>query len=132
MYELYFDGASKNNPGLAGYGGVIYDDDKNEILTYAKKIIEPQTNNYAEYYGLYDGLKNALDNGISELKVYGDSNLVIQQMNGKWKVKSDNLKDVYKKCIELKCKFKFIEFNHVLRKFNKRADELANIGVESM
>lgn len=126
MYKLYFDGASKNNPGLASYGGVIYDNENNEAVTYCCKFDYIQSNNYAEYYGLMRGMELALENKIFDLEVYGDSNLVIKQINGEWQVKSDNLKEVYNKCISLKSKFNNISFHHVLRKFNKRADELAN------
>ena len=98
MYRLYFDGASRNNPGPAGYGGVIYDENDNECFIYFDKFEQPQTNNYAEYYALYSGLSVAASNNIRNLEVYGDSNLVIQQMNKKWRVKSDNLKELFNKC----------------------------------
>ena len=131
MYRLYFDGASRNNPGPAGYGGVIIDEDDNECFTYYDKFDKPQTNNYAEYFALYAGLSLAIKNNIKNLTVYGDSNLVIQQMNKKWKVKSKNLKGLFNKCSELVEQFNIIIFQHVLRKYNKRADELANMGLDS-
>ena len=126
MYKLYFDGASRNNPGLASYGGVIYDNENNEVFTYCCKFDYIQSNNYAEYYGLLRGMELALENKIFDIEVYGDSNLVIKQINGEWQVKSNNLKELYNKCNSLKSKFNTISFHHVLRKFNKRADELAN------
>jgi ribonuclease HI len=126
MHKLYFDGASRGNPGLASYGGVIYDGNNAEKLTYCCKFEHPQTNNYAEYYGILRGMELALENDITELEVYGDSSLVINQLNGLWKVKSPNIEPLYKTCLILKKKFIAIRFNHVLRKFNKRADEMAN------
>lgn len=130
MHKLYFDGASRCNPGLAGYGGVIYNDTE-EVLTYYDKFNNPKTNNYAEYYAVYVGLSKAIELGIKELEVYGDSNLVVQQLNKKWKVKSDNLREIFNKCCNLIEKFDSITFQHVLRKYNKRADELANKGIDS-
>ena len=130
MYRLYFDGASRNNPGPAGYGGVILDKDDNECFIYFDKFEKPKTNNYAEYYALYAGLSVAVSNNIRELEVYGDSNLVIQQMNKKWRIKSENLKDLFNKCTKLLDNFDNISFNHILRKYNKRADELANKGLD--
>lgn len=131
MYSLYFDGASRGNPGLASYGGVIYDETKTELITYCCKFDNPETNNYAEYYGVLRGMEIALENNIQELTVYGDSKLVIQQLNGLWKVKSANIKPLYEKCLTLKNKFLSIHFHHVLRKYNKRADELANKALDN-
>lgn len=131
MYKLYFDGASRNNPGPAGYGGVIYNEDGDEVAIYYDKFSKPQTNNYAEYFAVYSGLLVAIDSDIKKLEVYGDSNLVIQQLNKKWKVKSENLRELYNKCVDLIDKFDTITFQHVLRKYNKRADELANMGLDS-
>ena len=73
----------------------------------------------------------AVSNNIRELEVYGDSNLVVQQMNKKWRVKSENLKDLFNKCTKLLDNFDNISFTHILRKYNKRADELANKGLDS-
>ena len=131
MYKLYFDGASRNNPGLSGYGCVILDDNNKECFIYYDKFNSPQTNNYAEYYGLYKGLQLAIKNNIKNIQVYGDSNLVIQQMNKKWKMKSDNLREIFDKCQELLYRFDSIVFTHILRKFNKRADELANMAIDN-
>lgn len=126
MYILYFDGASKNNPGVASYGGVIYDENNNEVTTYNNILSGKNTNNYAEYYGLLKGLEAANKLNIKNLEVYGDSNLVVQQMNGKWKVKSENLIHLYNACKDISQQFTSVSFHHVLRKYNKRADELAN------
>lgn len=130
MYSLYFDGASRSNPGPASYGGVIYDENNNEIGTYYD-YIGKATNNVAEYLALFAGLKACKDNNIKNLMVYGDSKLVIEQVNGNWNVKSENLKPIYNEIKELLDNYKFdhIEFNHILRKYNKRADELANIAL---
>lgn len=131
MYSLYFDGASRSNPGPASYGGVIYDENKIEVGSY-KDFIGKTTNNVAEYLGLFAGLQVCKDNNIKNLIVYGDSKLVIEQVKGNWKVKSENLKPIHKEIRNLLNEYKFqhIEFNHVLRKYNKRADQLANIALD--
>jgi ribonuclease HI len=130
MHSLYFDGASRSNPGPSSYGGVIYDENNIEVGTYYD-YIGKATNNVAEYLALFAGLKACKDNNIKNLKVYGDSKLVIEQVKGNWNVKSENLKPIYNEIKELLNNYKFdhIEFNHILRKYNKRADELANIAL---
>ena len=127
MYTLYFDGASRSNPGPASYGGVIYDDNNNEIATY-KKYIGKHTNNVAEYLGCFHGVQACIQEGIKNVTIYGDSKLVIEQVSGRWKVKSDNIRPIYneiKKVLDTN-PFEKIEFKHVKRNKNKRADQLAN------
>ena len=130
MFKLYFDGASRSNPGPASYGGVIYLQKKNSKKEYYiyKKFIGIKTNNVAEYKGAYKGLKIAKELGITNIEVYGDSKLVIEQIKGNWKVKSENLKPTFNKIKNLLNSgyFENISFHHVYRKNNKRADELAN------
>ena len=85
MFTLYFDGASRSNPGPASYGGVIYENGV-ERYTY-KKYIGSTTNNVAEYKALLNGLLLAKEKSITRLAVYGDSKLVIEQVTGNWKSK---------------------------------------------
>jgi len=133
MFSLYFDGASRGNPGPSSLGGVIYDSSNEEKINY-KKVIGIATNNYAEYQALLAGIKICIKYKIKELNVYGDSKLVIEQVKGNWKVKSETLKPIYleiKKCITQEF-FKKITFNHVRRHLNKRADELANLALDNL
>ena len=123
-YILRFDGASKGNPGKSGCGAVIYLNNK-EIWS-GVKYTGHQTNNYAEYYGMIIGLEEAVKKGIKEISVEGDSMLVIKQMLGHYSVKSDNLKGLFKKSKELQLNFDSINFKHIYRNKNSRADELAN------
>ena len=126
MHSLYFDGASKHNPGQAACGAVLYDENDTEVDYDSKYLGDNVTNNYAEYTGLIIGLHLALKNNIKEIKVYGDSLLVINQMNNNWKVKKDTLKLLYEDANKLiKC-FDKIKFIFIKREKNKRADELAN------
>lgn len=124
---MNFDGASKGNPGLSGAGSVIY---KNgEEIWSAAEFLGYKTNNQAEYQALILGLKGALNLGITVLSVFGDSLLVINQVNGIYKVKSSSLLELYEEVLALKLQFEYIEFNHVYRDKNKRADELSNIAL---
>ena len=138
-YTLYFDGSSKSNPGLAGAGAVLYDENHNEIWCISKKVGDKETNNYAEYYALVIGLEECLQRklqgsiqgSLKQLIVKGDSLLVIKQMKGEYKVKSENLLPLYKKAKELQKELEkdsesCVEFIHVYRCENKRADELSN------
>ena len=124
-YTLFFDGCSKGNPGKSGAGAVLYNNEI-EIWSKAHFVGDKQTNNYAEYMGLIIGLEEALKQNIPFLQVKGDSLLVIRQMKGEYKVKSQNILELYKKAISLAKNIKHIEFMHVYRKDNKRADALSN------
>ena len=128
-YKLNFDGCSKGNPGSAGIGAVLYFEDQ-EIWT-SNKYIGTRTNNESEYMALILGLNEALLRSINELIVCGDSLLVINQMNGTYKVKNKNLLELYNYAKQLCTNFRHIEFNHVYRKCNKRADKLANLALET-
>ena len=127
-FILYFDGSSKNNPGRGGAGAVLYqkNDKDTEIFALSHFVGENVTNNFAEYTGLIIGLAECLKMGIKNLCVKGDSLLVIQQMRGVYKVKSENLKGLYTQAKDLASQFETIEFIHVYREENKRADELSN------
>jgi ribonuclease HI len=127
-YKMKFDGCSKGNPGLAGAGAVIYHFDK-EYWAESFLVGEHFTNNHAEYAGLILGLQQAKVLGIKQLKVEGDSLLVINQMKGLYKCKSINLIDLYEKARELESHFETIEYEHIFRNKNKRADELSNIAI---
>lgn len=126
-YSLYFDGCSKGNPGPSGIGAVIY---KNgDEISASCENIGNRTNNESEYCALIIGLEEAIKLDITSLCVYGDSLLVINQANKIYKVKNENLLVLYEKFRALKCKFKYITFTHIYRSHNKRADQLANMGL---
>ena len=127
-YKLQFDGCSKNNPGLAGAGAVIY---KNGIEIWSNHLFvgTNNTNNYAEYMGLIFGLEKAIELNIKTLHIEGDSLLVINQMIGKYKCNSHNLIELYNKAKILASDFDDIRFSHIFRNKNVRADELSNNAV---
>lgn len=128
-YLMQFDGCSKGNPGKAGSGAVIYKN-KNEIWGKSLFIGNKNTNNEAEYNGLIIGLEEAINMGIQNLCVEGDSLLVIKQMKGLYKVKSENLYKLYEKAKTMEKQFTSVSYNHVYRDKNKRADELSNMALQ--
>ena len=128
MYTLHFDGCSKGNPGRAGAGAVLYNDAGAEVFAQAAFVGNNATNNEAEYTGLVLGLNEAVGIGIKELQVCGDSQLVIYQMQGKYKVNSVKLMPLHEAAKTLASKIEKISFKHVYRENNKRADALSNEG----
>lgn len=131
MNTLFFDGCSKGNPGRAGAGAVLYDPNGAELFAESVFAGHSATNNEAEYTGLILGLNIALKQGITELQVRGDSQLVIRQMQGKYKVNSPKLVPLHQCATTLASKFAKIEFEHVYRDKNQRADALSNRGETS-
>ena len=133
-YILYFDGASKGNPGEAGAGMVLYEngnEDKEEVWSGYLYIEGDRTNNEAEYYGVLNGMQCADNLGVKKIMVKGDSKLVVNQLAGIWQCNSTKLMHLYASSGETKRKFDSFSIQHVGRNFNKRADELANIAVRT-
>ena len=127
-YVLFFDGCSKGNPGPGGAGAVLYKDGL-EIWADSAYVGSKVTNNESEYTGLVIGLSQAIKLGIQQLNVHGDSLLVIKQMNGEYKVSSKNLLELYKTAKLLETHFEKVNYMHVYRENNKRADQLSNEGL---
>lgn len=127
-YCMMFDGCSKGNPGPAGAGAVIYANNY-EIWSRAIYVGNHETNNLAEYTGMLLGLNEAVRLKIRVLTVKGDSEVVIKQMMGKYKVKSENLLDIYQQAKDLEKHFDKIDYIHVYRHLNARADALSNEGL---
>lgn len=130
LHIMHFDGCSKGNPGLAGAGAVIYTNNE-EVWAGSSFVGTNSTNNEAEYAGLILGLKKASELNIKNLFVNGDSQLIIYQMIGKYKCNSPNLFPLYHAAKKLEKDFERIEYKHVLRNLNHRADELANIAIKN-
>lgn len=122
---LMCDGGSRGNPGIAGSGFVIYDENKKEI-SRGGKFCGIQTNNFAEYTSLIIGLEMALKLEITHLKVLMDSKLVVEQMKGKWKVKNANIKPLFERAKSVAENFEILNFQHIPREKNKVADSIAN------
>lgn len=130
-YLLRFDGASKGNPGKAGSGAVLYDSIGNEVFTISRNL-GIQTNNYAEYFGLLIGLQEASRREIKYIHVEGDSQLIINQLTGKYRIKNEKLKILYLALQPIISGFTDIKFKHIYRNKNSRADELANKAINSL
>ena len=125
QWKLQFDGGSRGNPGVGGAGAVLYKND-NEEWSNTFYLGDNVTNNQAEYKGLIGGLKHVSTLDLPNLLVEGDSNLVINQVSGTWRVKNDGLKILHDEVQEFINKIKDIRFQHIPRNENKRADQLAN------
>jgi ribonuclease HI len=124
----YVDGASRGNPGPAGFGVFMTRDD-GEIIEIAG-YLGTTTNNVAEYAGLLDALATAQAEGATEVDVVSDSLLLVQQMLGKYRVKHPNLVPLHEKARRLARSFLRFTIRHTLRAGNKEADRLANLAVD--
>ncbi|MFY9604585.1 MAG: ribonuclease HI family protein [bacterium] len=126
---LYIDGAARGNPGPAGIGVVIFDQEE-VVLAKLAEYIGETTNNVAEYRALLRGLEEALHYGADEIKVFSDSQLLVRQINGEYQVKHPNLKPLYRDALSLIQQFPRVQISHIPREKNKRADKLANAGID--
>lgn len=123
---IYADGGSRGNPGPAGCGVSITNLETGEKIGEISQFLGHVTNNVAEYTGLVLGLEKVLDLGIDSVEARMDSELVVKQIKGEYRVKNENLKPLYTKAIQLKGRFKKFAISHVRREQNKEADRLAN------
>lgn len=119
------DGGARGNPGPAGYGVSISDSKGNKVAGLSQ-YLGHQTNNFAEYQALIGALEYAVENGHKALKVISDSELMVRQMKGVYKVKDARLRDLHSRATELIRKLDWFQIEHVLRGHNQEADELAN------
>ena len=120
------DGGSRGNPGPAGYGAVVRTHPTAEILLERYGSLGVTTNNVAEYTGLVEGLKAALELNATEVDVRMDSKLVIEQMSGRWQIKNPGLRPLAAAAAELVSRFVSVTFEWIPRERNKAADALAN------
>ena len=123
--SLYCDGASRGNPGLASSGYVILNHLKQPVCQ-GGEFLGQATNNQAEYQSLKVGLERSLALGAKSLAVFMDSQLVVRQVSGQYKVKNEGLKDIYKQVMDLIKNFDNFQINHIDRELNKTADTIAN------
>ncbi|MFC1676948.1 phosphoribosylglycinamide formyltransferase [Planctomycetota bacterium] len=126
---IYTDGGSRGNPGPGAAGFVISDKSGNKLA--AKGLfIGKATNNVAEYTAVLEALKCAVNAGVKVVTVYSDSELVVKQINGQYRVKSPQLKPIFTQAKKLLCKFSSWKFVHVLRDKNTEADKLVNMALD--
>ena len=124
-HTAHCDGGSRGNPGPAGYGAVI-EDPTGKIVARLSEFLGPQTNNFAEYKGLLAVLTWAGQQGIQHLRVVSDSELMVKQMKGQYKVASPLLRPLWEEARRLARQLDKFEISHTLRGGNKEADRLAN------
>lgn len=125
------DGGSRGNPGPAGYGAVVFSADRATVLAESKQAIGRATNNVAEYRGLIAGLTEAAELGASDVRVFMDSKLVVEQMSGRWKVKHPDLAELHRQARDIAGRFDFIRYEWIPRERNKHADRLANEAMDA-
>ncbi len=128
-YQIYSDGASRGNPGPAGIGAVIFDD-KGETIHEIAEYIGETTNNVAEYEALLAALDYCVKKKISPVEILADSQLLIKQLSGEYRVKHPNIVPLHQKARSYLAQLKVVGFKHVPREFNKAADKLANQGID--
>lgn len=122
---LYADGGSRGNPGPAAYGAVLFAEG-GTVLRELSAFLGVTTNNVAEWCGLIAGLEAALDLSVDEIEVRLDSELVVRQLSGAYRVKQDHLIPLHAKAKTLLRRFRSARVVHVPRKQNKEADALVN------
>ncbi|MGA9669457.1 MAG: ribonuclease HI family protein [Terracidiphilus sp.] len=124
-FTAHCDGGSRGNPGPSGYGAVI-EDAQGRVVARLSKFLGRQTNNHAEYSGLLAVLRWATENGVNRLRVVSDSELMVKQMKGQYKVASQALRPLWEEAKQLAGRLERFEMRHTLRGGNKEADQLAN------
>lgn len=128
--KIYTDGASRGNPGPASIG-VSFTTIKDEEVSTLSEVLGDQTNNYAEYMALVRGLEVAKENKVEKVWIRTDSQLMVRQVLGEYKVKAESIKDLHAQAIELLKTFEKVRVEHIPREQNKRADELANKALDN-
>jgi ribonuclease HI len=123
------DGAARGNPGHAGCGAVILDGN-GKLVKELSRYLGHATNNVAEYQGLLMGLETLLDLGKKRIRVESDSQLLVRQLNGEYRVRDEKLKPLFQKALILLRQFDAYRILHVPREMNRLADRLANKGID--
>jgi len=129
VHVANIDGASRGNPGPASYAVVLRDPSGKVVLELAKNIGR-ETNNVAEYYALLAALDYATSHDIRGLRIRSDSELLVRQMQGRYKVKSPDLKPLHERAAKLARQIQYFVIEHVRRELNSDADALANIALD--
>ncbi|MFA6428896.1 MAG: ribonuclease HI family protein [Patescibacteria group bacterium] len=120
------DGGARGNPGPAGIGVVVENAETGEVLERHAKYLGHTTNNQAEYQAVVLGLQRCRDLGATEVEVVGDSELIIRQLNGEYRVKNQDLAYRYMEIKNLETQIGRVRYRHVRRELNKAADALSN------
>ncbi|MDP6634052.1 MAG: ribonuclease HI family protein [Phycisphaerae bacterium] len=128
---IHIDGGSRGNPGPAGAGVAIRDKSDNSILYKGGVFLGNATNNVAEYSGLLTGLSAAKELKAASVELFSDSQLLVRQMTGEYRVKNAGLKPLHRRATELADSFENCTFHHIPREENTAADKLANMAMDA-
>ncbi len=128
--SLFTDGGARGNPGPAAYAFVLESED-GELLASEGVAIGTATNNVAEYSGLVAGLRRALELGLKQVELVSDSELMVKQMRGEYRVKNEGLRALYDEAQSLARKIGDVEYRHVRRAENELADRLVNEALDA-
>jgi ribonuclease HI len=129
VWSLYCDGASRGNPGQAGAGAILIDAG-GEIRGQYSEYLGQTTNNVAEYQALILGLRMARELGVKKIQVFADSELLVRQLKGQYRVKAAHLLPLYGVVQKARQEFVAFEIAHVPRELNSQADRLANRAID--
>lgn len=129
MTTAYIDGGSRGNPGPAGWGVQVVGED-GAVLAELHGALAHATNNVAEYHGLLAALGWAVDHGLAALHVRSDSELLVRQLRGEYRVKNEGLQPLFRDARALVARIGRVTFEHVPRERNKDADRLANLAMD--
>ncbi|MEX0681863.1 MAG: ribonuclease HI family protein [Dehalococcoidia bacterium] len=129
-WTVYADGASRGNPGPASIGVVVYDESGQEVHTVSRSLGRA-TNNEAEYQAAIAGLEAALALGGGSVELRMDSELVVRQLEGRYRVRNPRLRSFFERLVEIKQQFEAFKVVAVPRAQNKRADQLANMALDA-
>jgi ribonuclease HI len=127
---IYADGAARGNPGPAGIG-VVIEDERGRVLKELSQFVGQKTNNQAEYIALIQGLETAAEYQADAVQVRLDSELLVRQLRGEYKVKSPLLKPLRNKVQKLLARYKVVGIEHIERAYNRAADRLANRAIDT-
>jgi ribonuclease HI len=128
--RLFTDGGARGNPGPAAYGFVLESED-GTVLAAEGEAIGTATNNVAEYSGLIAGLQKAVELHVPEVEVVSDSELMVKQMRGEYRVKNEALRELYDEATALARRLENVEYRHVRRAHNELADKLVNDALDA-
>lgn len=129
---VYCDGASRGNPGASGWGAVLYDAATKSVIAEGCGPLGITTNNVAEYTAALEGIRIALQHGITELELRADSQLLVRQLTGEYKIKAEHLKPLAAEARGLLAQFTRWRATHVPREQNRHADALSNRGADQV
>ncbi len=129
-YRVYIDGAARGNPGPGGIGVVIYEEGREQPVRQIKSFLGIATNNQAEYLALIRALEELREMPVKEVKIFSDSQLLIRQLEGEYRVRNEKLLPLYEKALKMANNLPGVSYHFINREKNKKADKLANSGID--